>query len=532
MFVAASGFTRRAHRRTVLTVLSVVLATCFLVSSRAASAQGSAGDQASPLGIVLPAGHGAPHAYGQLVGKKPLHPLAPTRRLASTLPASVNLQSYSVPVGSQGKVGSCVTWAIAYAMMGWYQNYNGLQVHLLNPMSVYSQVHANTSTDPTVGYGGGSFPEDVLNDLAGRPVNGATPGADTMSHYSHHAWDWTDRPNSSEQANARQYEIAGFNSILSSTGPQTRLNIQNALANNRPVAIGFYIRGTSFGTLNAQSYVYSDTTNARHSSHEVLAVGYSSSGLWIQNSWGTGWGNAGYAYLSWSVVEADVNSAYTITGLAQGSDPARVDVTQHIAQQTLTNGAVPVTFSWSDTFATNYTVWLKTDGAWGAPVTQTATQTTQLLLPGHSYQVAVLGSYGLCDVQTNYCSTIPTGYLFSSVVKPGVADDASLAFGTGWTRYGSYTAANKAGTSFTLSFNTNGTDIGLVQATFTNGGYATIACDGAASYTWSFNSANQTNGAVGPWCHWPQAGLHYMTVTVSGTTGSPWVGIDAFAYLT
>lgn len=46
--------------------------------------------------------------------------------------------------------------------------------------------------------------------------------------------------------------------------------------------------------------------------HEVIALGYDQDGLLIENSWGKGWGNKGFARLSWSVVAKDIIDANVV----------------------------------------------------------------------------------------------------------------------------------------------------------------------------------------------------------------------------
>jgi hypothetical protein len=60
-----------------------------------------------------------------------------------------------------------------------------------------------------------------------------------------------------------------------------------------------------------------DITSAPSGHHVVLAVGYNQSGLLIQNSWGTHWANAGFGWVSWRVVQHDLDEAYTIDGFAK-----------------------------------------------------------------------------------------------------------------------------------------------------------------------------------------------------------------------
>jgi len=46
----------------------------------------------------------------------------------ASLPNSVNLSAWTVPVGNQESTESCVTWAIDYGLLGWYSNYDHLAV--------------------------------------------------------------------------------------------------------------------------------------------------------------------------------------------------------------------------------------------------------------------------------------------------------------------------------------------------------------------------------------------------------------------
>ena len=46
--------------------------------------------------------------------------------------------------------------------------------------------------------------------------------------------------------------------------------------------------------------------------HAVLAVGYDTAGLLVQNHWGENWGVKGFGHIAWEVVEHDVFVADTI----------------------------------------------------------------------------------------------------------------------------------------------------------------------------------------------------------------------------
>ena len=85
-----------------------------MITVGAASANG-----ASAVSIVAAHGLGARLPVGRVVPQ-----LARTATLA-VLPASVDLRKWTVTPGNQGQVGVCVTWAIDYAMLGWYAKFDG-----------------------------------------------------------------------------------------------------------------------------------------------------------------------------------------------------------------------------------------------------------------------------------------------------------------------------------------------------------------------------------------------------------------------
>ena len=47
--------------------------------------------------------------------------------------------------------------------------------------------------------------------------------------------------------------------------------------------------------------------------HAVWAPKYDATGLWIENSWGTGWGAAGWGHLTWAFVNGYAREGYTYT---------------------------------------------------------------------------------------------------------------------------------------------------------------------------------------------------------------------------
>jgi hypothetical protein len=427
-------------------------------------------------------------------------------------------------------------------MLGWYSNRYNFPGQPFNPMYTYSQIH-------TPGVDSGSYPRDALNVAYYQ-------GNDTKAHYSHTMWDWVDQPTASDRANAANWRISGYQALFDNTslaggGSPGAGQIETALANGQPVAIAlkvrdgfYYLKSTNVGpdgkVLDTDTTSsYTDPTTGHTRLHEVLAVGYDQYGVWVQNSWNTTWGASGYGRLAWSVVGQDVYSAYTISGFAgsgstDATPPSMGAVSERIALgQKTTATTVPTAFRWSATDASGisaYSVWVKTDnGGWfqDTNIATTASAHTYALSIGHSYTVAVAAK----DNAGNWSS-----YSYSPTVTVGVTDDKAFTLNAPWSRYtlagtfgGTYAATSQAGAFF--QHTANGRDLALVGVEFSTAGRATVYCDGTSVGTLDEYTSSTVTQPVMAQCHFATSASHTIKIVVEGTTGRPWVGVDAFARL-
>lgn len=465
------------------------------------------------------------HLGGVLLPKKQVAPTRPARRLLAALPASVDLSPYSAPVGDQGQVGSCVTWAIDYAMLGWYSIHDNVPGQPFNPMYTYSQIHANNSPS-----GGGSRPVDALKIALQQ-------GNDTMAHYSHTTTDFRSKPNDAERANAANHKISGYQTLFAlrhGGGAIGVAAIQAALAAGKPVAIGIPIRAGFIYMGHTATALDDDNRGRIRGYHEILATGYDQLGLWIQNSWGPSWGKGGYGRLSWRVVASDVFEAETISGFASAPTPtpsnrpviAKPDERLGLGAVTgsPSGATVPVDIYWSATDSSGiakYVVYLKQDGGAQTRVNlsgDTQTSGRFFLSSGHSYTVSVQAQNGAGQWAPAYVS---------DTFSVSVVDDASWSF-AGWTRYplpdafgGSYLASSAAGSWF--SYSERASDIGLLAVKFDGGGQPGVSHDGHYDGTVDLFSSTAQGHQLVYWAHFADpAALH----SVKLTTGSGWATID------
>jgi Papain family cysteine protease len=516
----------------LLVALSLVL-TLALSTSTGAGA-GAFGGGIVPEAARTPNGTAGPLnpkklGDGALLPKVQVNPLRSARALQQTLPASVDLSGYSVPVGHQGQIDSCTAWTIDYAMLGWYSRRYNRAGQPFHPMYTYSQIHLDNTAK-----GGGSRPTDALHIAY-------TQGNDTMAHYSRSTTDFVNLPTASERANAANWKISGYQTLFSNvdgrgSGAWGASVIKTALANGKPVAIAIPIRAT-FQTL--QGNWFDDVTTAFDGRHAVLATGYDQYGLWIQNSWGTGWGQNGYARLSWRVVEYDVYMAYTISGFAATSTtdttpPALSALVEQIdVPNKVTGSTVPVKLTFSATDASGvaaYQLQSSTNGA--AYVTDTTVTThtarTYALSIGKRYQFRFRAK----DARGNW-----SAFRYSHPLTPGVVDDTAFTLGGGFSRY-SWAGSTFGGTAITsnlpndsIQVSFTGRDVAFVAPTFTGAGRGFVYCDGTYYGIVDLHAASLSGLNTVFWCRFAASAQHTMKIVLEGTAGRPRFDVDAFAVL-
>jgi hypothetical protein len=247
-----------------------------------------------------------------------LRALATIGATTGALPAAVDLTKYAEKVGDQGQVNSCAAWAIGYAMMGWFARSQGHTGVPYAPMYVYSQVNG--------GHDGGSSPADVMDVLRDQ-------GIDTAAQYAvnrtQSTFNWSKLPTAAERKAAAANKTTGWVTLYNtynSPGAVAVTALKRTLASGRPAAVAIAVY-SNFMNAHGTTPVTTTGLGRLLGYHEVLAVGYDSRGLRIQNSWGTGWADKGFTTLDWNYVAQYSYEAETIGGLVTTTGVNRPVVT-------------------------------------------------------------------------------------------------------------------------------------------------------------------------------------------------------------
>ena len=223
----------------------------------------------------------------------------------TAIPASVDLSAWSPPVGSQGAVNACTSWATGYYFRYWLRNRTLGETSTFAPMYLYSQIYAATGVD-----NGSTFPQnfDILE----------TQGIAHASDYPQGPLDYWTPPTAAERKAAAPYAVASDNLIFAGPNSGNRAAIEASLAAGRPVVISLPVYDNFYDLAAGSSFVdLPSAGDGLHGNHAVFAAKYDAAGLWIENSWGTDWGKNGWAELSWAFVNQYAKEGWSMVDTSQ-----------------------------------------------------------------------------------------------------------------------------------------------------------------------------------------------------------------------
>jgi C1A family cysteine protease len=224
------------------------------------------------------------------------HLYAPVQ-LAS-MPTSVDLRQYCSPIQDQGDLGSCTGNAIA-GQIDLIDKKNGKNLQVSRMFIYYEE----RMIEGDISYDNGAYIRDGIKACY-------TYGAPLESLWPYDVNKFANRPSSQAYADALNRKVTGYQRCSAFA------DVKNALAAGNPVTIGFDVyssfeTGTWWEPTGTGLMPFPNTrTEQLLGGHAVCLVGYNDNmnntgkGYFIaRNSWGSSWGQQGYFYMPYQVIQ-------------------------------------------------------------------------------------------------------------------------------------------------------------------------------------------------------------------------------------
>jgi C1A family cysteine protease len=205
-------------------------------------------------------------------------------------PNVIDLRPYCSPIEDQGNLGSCTGNATAGAIE-LLNKRNGKQTDVSRLFIYYYE----RLLEGTVNYDSGAYIRDGIKA-------GYTYGAPLENLWPYDIAKFRNRPSTTAITDGSRRKVTLYQRVADHAG------CLDALASGYPVIIGFTVY-SSFETINVARTGNMPYPNVGRENilggHAVLLVGYDKTRqvYIVRNSWGTGWGDRGYFYMPFQVIQ-------------------------------------------------------------------------------------------------------------------------------------------------------------------------------------------------------------------------------------
>jgi C1A family cysteine protease len=278
----------------LLVASTAVLAAC----GHTAPVNSVAGLKDAGLPTAMMAGHARKFGYNlsrfQHELKFSQHPVHFARR--GPAPASVDNRQFCSPVADQGQLGSCTAFSMAKGLREYLQNKNGEKATPMSALWLYYNERAHM--------GAQYIKQDSGANMSDGNYVLSNQGCATEASWGYNIAKFTVKPPAAADASAAAWKIKSAANLA------TVDDVKAAVAAGQPVVFGFTVY-ESFEAIGADG-VMPDPKPGESvlGGHAVMVVGYDDQKqqLTVRNSWGGGWGDKGYFYMSYKFA-SDVNNA-------------------------------------------------------------------------------------------------------------------------------------------------------------------------------------------------------------------------------
>ena len=223
----------------------------------------------------------------------------------AAIPAAKDLRQQWWRIGDQGSTGSCVGWATADSVLRW-MFVNAGKLNNADRLSVRFIWMAAKETDEFITQPTTFIEEDGTSLKAALDIArkyGVVPDDvlpfDTGKLYPN--------PAKTFYALAAKLKINSYFNLGINLG-----NWRTWLATKGPILTRLDVDATWDSAADHHGILDMYQSETARGGHAVALVGYNATSFIVRNSWGTGWGDKGFGYASWSYAQAAFTEAYGV----------------------------------------------------------------------------------------------------------------------------------------------------------------------------------------------------------------------------
>ncbi len=209
------------------------------------------------------------------------------------LPEEFDLSEFLPPIGDQGQLGSCSSWAVSYYLKSFQEFLESGEEYseatIFSPSYTYNQL--------TMGECGGTSIAKTLNLVLEQ-------GVSSLEDFPYDESGCSEQPNEAQIAAAAAARISEFMSL---SGENMLAEMKTLITQQQPIVIGAFL-STEFGTTDSfglTAYREHVVDYGAGGCHAMLVVGYSDeyNAFKVVNSWGENWGSGGFVWIDYAAFE-------------------------------------------------------------------------------------------------------------------------------------------------------------------------------------------------------------------------------------
>ncbi len=242
-------------------------------------------------------------------------PLAFTPYSGDALPAAVDLSPDMPPPGKQGKLNSCVGWAIGYALKSYQEKLEERQPYVqsgrLDARRVFSPSYIYNQCN-----GGKNVPILYSDAFAILSEQGAATWADMP--YSDA--DFTSQPGPQAKSGAARFKIDFWRQVNTQDVKEVKAHLHAGF----PVLIGTGVDEAFIKLPAGKTWA---SAGEQVGGHAMVVVGYDDArrAFRLMNSWGREWADGGFCWMDYDLFRKLVGEAYVVKDARNSPSPVVVN---------------------------------------------------------------------------------------------------------------------------------------------------------------------------------------------------------------